>query len=126
MNFPIWLEPDFLIIVHGRILVQFGGGSGIRDRGRIDAALNRPRIAFDYEAMHLPSLSACYASAIIQGHPFIDGNKRTAFVAAVTFLELNGKNFIADEVEAAEQTLALANGKLSELGYAQWLAISIH
>jgi death-on-curing protein len=66
-------------------------------------------------------LSASYASGIVQNHPFVDGNKRAGFVVAVTFLELNGFRFEADEADAAVRTLALAAGELTEASYAAWL-----
>jgi death-on-curing protein len=69
-------------------------------------------------------LAGQYANAIVMGHPFLDGNKRVGFVAALTFLELNGQSFHADEADATLRTLALAAGEMSEADYAEWLRAS--
>lgn len=121
MSSPIWLDADFIRAVHERILAEFGGTDGIRDAGRIDAALDRPKQAFGYGVTDIYALAASYACAIIQGHPFLDGNKRTGLVVAVVFLELNGKCFLASEAETVLQTLALAASELTEQEFAQWL-----
>lgn len=121
MSSPIWLEADFILAVHERMLAEFGGAYGIRDAGRIEAAVDRPKQSFSYGVKDIYTLAASYACAIIQGHPFIDGNKRTGFVTAVVFLELNGKFFQASETEAVLKTLALAASDLTEKDFAQWL-----
>lgn len=121
MNEPRWLQRGLLLALHDRLVAEFGGASGIRDIGRLDAAVDRPRQAFGYGVNDLADLAASYAVALVQGHPFIDGNKRIGFVAAVTFLELNGQRFGASEAEAVVSTLGLAAGEVSEKEYADWL-----
>ena len=104
-----------------QLLATFGGLAGIRDEGMLGSALARPQNLFAYEKPTLHELAAAYAYGLIKNHPFIDGNKRVAFVAAVVFLELNGATFTAREADAAVRTLELAAGQRSESEYANWL-----
>ena len=121
MKEPVWLERPFLLAVHERLLAEFGGKDGVRDENRLDSALERPRQAYAYGDCSLFRLAASYATAIVQGHPFVDGNKRTAFVAAVTFLEINRMSFSATEADTVLHTLGLAASEISEADYACWL-----
>ncbi|MGF1449518.1 MAG: type II toxin-antitoxin system death-on-curing family toxin [Opitutales bacterium] len=118
---PHWLERAFILAVHERLLAEFGGGIDLRDPNQLKAALERPRQAFHDGVTALPELAANYAGGIILGHPFIHGNKRTGFLAAIAFLELNGLNFTATEPDAVLQTLALAASELTEEQYCEWL-----
>jgi death-on-curing protein len=93
----------------------------MRDQGLLESALAKPQHRFFYESAALPELAASYAAGVVLNHPFVDGNKRTAFVMAAAFLEINGWRFTADEADAVIQTLALAAGELAEAGYAAWL-----
>lgn len=123
MNEPVWLLRQELLTIHGALLDRFGGLAGLRDGGMLDAALDRPRNRFAYEdpAPDLPALAASYAAGIVGNHPFLDGNKRTGFMAAYTFLGVNRLQLIAPEEEAVERTLALAARAISESDYADWL-----
>lgn len=123
MNEPIWLEQHEVLAIHAELLDRFGGLDGVRDEGSLDAALNRPRNRFAYEdpVPDLHTLAAAYAEGIVGKHPFLDGNKRTGFVAAALFLEANGLYFTAPEEEAVERTLALAARAIMESDYADWL-----
>lgn len=121
MKEPIWVLRPVVLMAHEQSLSQFGGSTGVRDEGLMDSALGRPPNLFAYGKPDLFELAASYAFGLIKNHPFIDGNKRTGFVVAVTFLECNGWRFEASEVDAAVRTLSLAAGELSESGYAQWL-----
>ena len=105
-------------------LAQFGGSSGIRDEGLLDSALGRPQNLFAYGKPVLFDLAASYAFGLVKNHPFIDGNKRTGFIVAATFLELNGIRFGATEVDAALRTFALAAGEMTEAAFAAWLESS--
>lgn len=124
MTEPVWLQKGVLFALHDRLLAEFGGGAGIRDTDRLEAALARPKQCFQYGMADMHSLAASYASAIIQGHPFIDGNKRTGFVCAAIFLELNGWKVNATEQDAVVQTLALASSEIGEGDYASWLKLN--
>jgi death-on-curing protein len=119
---PIWLSRQILMLLHGEALAEHGGLDGVRDLGLLDNALNRPanRLAHEGER-DLCRLAAAYASGIVRNHPFADGNKRAAFIAAVMFLELNGVSVDLDEGEAIAATLDLAAGDLPEEGFAAWL-----
>ena len=121
MKVPVWLGKEFTLAIHEELLADFGGGAGLRDEGLLESALGKPQNLFAYGQPTLFDLAASYAFGIVGNHPFIDGNKRTGFTAAVMFLERNGQIFTASEVDATIQTLALAAGELVEPGYASWL-----
>jgi len=104
------------------MLAQHGGLTGVRDEGLLESALSRPRNLFAYRSPTLPQMAASYAAGILLSHPFLDGNKRTGFMLAATFLELNGMEFAATEESVVAMTLALANGRLKQAGYAKWLS----
>ncbi len=121
MKEPVWILREVVLMAHDQSLAQFGGSGGVRDENLMDSALGKPLNLFAYGKPTLFELAASYAFGLIRNHPFIDGNKRTGFVVAATFLECNGWRLEASEVEAAVHTLALAAGELSELEYAAWL-----
>jgi death-on-curing protein len=121
MKEPEWLERETVVIIHEQLVAEFGGLSGIRDEGLLDSALGKPRNLFAYGSPSLFKLAASYAFGLINNHPFIDGNKRTGFTSAITFLEINGCRFRATEAEAVVSTLALAAGAMTEAKYAAWL-----
>lgn len=115
MSTPTWIRLDVVLAIHRRQLAEHGGAEGVRDAGLLESALARPRNLFSYgEAPDLAVLAAAYASGIIRNHPFVDGNKRTAYVACRTFLILNGQDIAATREEKYEAFLHLAEGRLSE------------
>lgn len=119
---PIWLDERDVLAVQDRLLAQHGGAPGLRDRGLLESALARPRRHHAYaENVNVVELAALYTIAIVQNHPFVDGNKRAGFVAGILFLELDGFDFGATEEEVIRAVLALAAGDLNEVGYATWL-----
>ena len=93
----------------------------MRDQGLLESALARPVNLRSYGDPDLPALAARYAAGIIRNHPFVDGNKRTGFAAAATFLDRNGLELSASEAEATRMTLGLAAGAITEDEYAAWL-----
>jgi len=121
MKEPQWLLRETVLAIQEQLLAEFGGLAGIRDGGSLDSAVDRPRQKFHYAKPDLFELAAAYASGLVRNHPFLDGNKRIGFTAAVVFLEINGYEFRADEAEATVKTLALAARGLSEAKYAVWL-----
>jgi death on curing protein len=123
---PVWLNREDCLALHDMMLAQYGGLSGVRDEGLLESALAKPRNHFAYRSPTLAKMAASYAAGIIHNHPFLDGNKRTGFMLAATFIELNGLSFTATEESVVEKTLALANGELDEAGYAVWLAANSH
>ncbi|MBY9065672.1 type II toxin-antitoxin system death-on-curing family toxin [Hyphomonas sp. WL0036] len=118
---PKWLRREAVLILHDESLADHGGAAGIRDGGLFESALARPENLFAYGEPDLFDLAAAYAFGIVRNHPFVDGNKRTGFLAAAVFLEINGWVLIADEVDATVQTFGLAASEISEEIYAGWL-----
>ena len=121
MKKPEWVLREVVFAAHDQSLARFGGSAGVRDEGLLDSALGKPLNLFAYGKPSLFDLAASYAFGIVKNHPFIDGNKRTGFIVAVAFLELDGFKFRASEVDATLQTLALAAGDKSEAAFSQWL-----
>ena len=121
MKEPVWVLREVVFMLHEQSLAQFGGSPALRDEGLLDLALSKPQNLFAYGKPSVFDLAASYGFGLVKNHPFIDGNKRAGFVGAVLFLELNGYQFQATEVEAALRTLALAAGEMSEAAYAAWL-----
>jgi death-on-curing protein len=121
MKKPVWLDRADCLAIHEMMLVQHGGRAGVRDEGVLESALGRPKNLLAYGSPTFAELAASCAAGIILDHPFIDGNKRTGFMMAAIFLELNGLEFSASEESVVEKTLALAAGELREAGYAAWL-----
>ena len=121
MSFRRWLVEEVVIAVHAEQIAEHGGSNGLRDRGLLTSALARPQNLAAYGTPTVFDLAAAYAFGIVQDHPFIDGNKRTGFLAAYVFLTLNGWKLIASEASAVEAVLALASGGMSEAEFAGWL-----
>ena len=107
--------------MHLELLAEHGGSAGIRDDGLLQSALARPRNAAAYGSPTIFDLAAAYAFGLTRNHPFIDGNKRTAFAAMAVFLELNGYELVAPQVDAYQTMLALAAGEMPEVELASWL-----
>lgn len=122
MTEPVWLSRTAVLAMHERLLAEHGGLSGLRDGGLLESALARPRNAFHYgETIALASLAAITTAAIIRNHPFVDGNKRTGFLAGVVFLGRNGLRLRAPEPLATSMTYALASGEADEETYARFM-----
>lgn len=122
MNEPIWLEREDCLAIHEMMLAQHGGLAGVRDEGLLESALAKPQHLFAYSSPSLAEMAGSYAAGIILNHPFLDGNKRTGFMLAATFLEINGLEFTATEESVIAMTLALASGKLKQAVYTEWLS----
>lgn len=97
---------------------------GLRDQGLLASALARPQHQAAYGKPSVFDLAAAYAFGIVRNHPFVDGNKRTGFLAAYTFLRVNGWQLQAPEVAAASIVLALAEGTLGEAEFSAWLEVN--
>jgi death on curing protein len=123
---PVWIEELDVLAIQERLLVFHGGAEGLRDQGLLASALARPRHMAVYGGKaDLIDMASAYTAGVVQNHPFVDGNKRTGFVAGILFLELNGYNFIATEPAAADAVLALAAGTLAEADYATFLRANV-
>jgi len=118
---PLWLTLSEILAIHEKLLALFGGASGIRDRTLLESAIARPQNLLSYESTDLFVLAAAYADGIVNNHAFIDGNKRTGFLAAALFLEMNGCKFNASNEEVVTMTLGLADKSLSAIEFAKWL-----
>ncbi len=121
MSEPIWLRLEAILAAHDDQLAEHGGGVGIRNQGLLESALARPLNLHAYGEPSLPKLAAAYAFGIARNHPFVDGNKRTALVAAETFLGLNGVDLTATDLECVEVFLSLAAGETTEEALADWI-----
>ena len=119
----VWLLEETIIAIHHRQIAEHGGGEGLRDEGLLSSALARPQNLFDHDqpAPDLAALAAAYAYGIARDHPFVDGNKRTALIAARTFLLLNGVNLEAGQDEKFLTFQSLAAGLLTEDELADWI-----
>ena len=117
-----WLDRRAVLLLHDESIAMFGGASGLRDAGLLDSALGRApnRLAYKPTAT-LPELAAAYAHGLAQNHPFVDGNKRSAFMALGLFLHVNGYELTASQVDAIYVMLALAAGDIDEAELAQWI-----
>jgi death on curing protein len=116
-----WLAADVLLAVHEEQLAEHGGAAGVRDLGLFESALARPQNQAAYGNPDAADLAAAYGVGLAKNHPFIDGNKRTAFVAVELFLAINGLQLVADDAACVMTMLAVAAGSLDEPGFAAWL-----
>ncbi len=119
---PFWLRSDVVSAIHNRQLAEHGGPIGIRDEGLLESALAAPENRWRYERCSIPELAACYAFHLAGNHPFIDGNKRTAYVCMRLFLQLNGMDLVADGQEKIRLMMDLSAGRLSFDEFAAWVA----
>jgi death-on-curing protein len=118
---PFWITDQMALAIHEKMLAAHGGSSGVRDQGLLESALGRARHQFAYGESDLCTLAASYAHGVANNHPFIDGNKRTAFMVAFAFLAVNGLRLTASEADVVHMTVGLADKSVSETAYAQWL-----
>ncbi len=116
-----WLKEAVVLALHDEQLAEHGGSEGLRDEGLLSSALARPHNLFSYGDPSVFDLAAAYAYGIVRNHPFVDGNKRTGFLAAYVFLALNGWQLIASEADAVAVVLALAQGEMQEAEFSAWL-----
>ncbi len=116
-----WIDKQALLLLHGESLAEHGGAAGMRDQGLLDSALARAPNLAAYGEPDVAALAATYGFGIARNHPFVDGNKRAAFLAVGLFLALNGYRLAATQADATVVMLALAAGELDEAGFAGWL-----
>jgi death on curing protein len=118
---PVWLTSDIIKATNSQQIAQHGGADGVRDDGLLESALARARQKHAYGDPSIPEMAAAYAFGIARNHPFVDGNKRTALMAAYVFLRLNGFVLDAPEVDAAVTFRGLAAGEIDEMQLSDWL-----
>jgi death on curing protein len=117
----VWIDRAVILAIHDMQLAEHGGGVGVRDFGLLESALARPVNLEAYGEPDAPALAAAYGYGISRNHAFIDGNKRTGFVAAELFLRLNGFTLSAPDADCVLTMLAVAAGEISEEAFAAWL-----
>ena len=119
---PLWLSKQAVVVLHDRSIGIHGGAPGLRDEGLLESALDRPANRFHYEGVDdICDLAATYLVAIASNHPFADGNKRAAFLAAGLFLRRNGRRLVAAQADAARTVLAVAAGDRDIEKLAAWI-----
>ena len=118
---PRWLTREAVLAIHAQLLARFGGSAGLREDNMLESALAKPRQLHAYGQPNVYEMAAAYAFGIVKNHPFVDGNKRAGFVAAYTFLGINGFDFTAPEAEAVIFTRGLAAGEITHEQYTLWL-----
>jgi len=119
---PRWLTFSVVLAVHADQISKHGGAGGLRDRGLLESALERPRNRYQYEPdSDLAGLAASYGFGIARNHPFLDGNKRVAFQAMYVFLGLNGLRIESPEEEVVALVVSVAGGQIDEPQLASWL-----
>jgi len=124
---PVWIDARAILLLHDESLAMFGGAGGRRDAGLLESALGRPVNQHLYKPDgDIANLAAAYAFGLAKNHPFVDGNKRTAFLALGLFLALNGWRLETTQIDAIETMLSLARGSLDESALANWIRERIH
>ena len=122
MSEPIWVPLAAVLAIHDRQIARHGGASGMRDRALLEMGCARAINLAAYADSGLAEIAAAYAFGICKAHAFVDGNKRTAFVTALTFLRLNGYSFRPQAIEGVRMMENLATGQVSEANFAKWLS----
>lgn len=120
-----WISREALELLHGESLAEHGGAAGLRDEGLLEPALARPVNLAAYRQPDLAELAACYAVGIAKNHPFVDGNKRAAFLSLGLFAALNGYRLRATQVQATLTMLAVASSELDEPSLAAWIRLHL-
>ena len=116
-----WIDRKALLLLHDESVAEHGGAPGMRDEGLLESALaSGPSIAADGNPDHA-DLAAAYGVGLAKNHPFVDGNKRAAFLAVGLFLYINGYRLRATQAEATVTMLEVAAGSMYEAAFAQWL-----
>lgn len=124
MREPRWINELTIILLHAEALAEYGGKEGLRNQGLLQSALARPQNLFAYqEVSGIPELAASYAAGLARNHPFVDGNKRAAFLAIGLFLGKNGFELKADKVDATQMIFRLAAGEVEEKDLAAWIRL---
>ena len=119
----LFLSLDDIIESHQNQIDTYGGSHGIRDIGLLESAIAQPEASFGGQYLHADifEMAAAYIYHLVMNHPFVDGNKRAAFLALGLFLELNGSGLTASDADATRTMLALASGQISEGALAEWI-----
>lgn len=117
----VWIDPSVVLAVHEEQLAEHGGSPGIRDMSLLESALAQPRNRAVYGKPDIADVAAAYGVGVARNRPFVDGNKRTAFVCAELFLHLNGYQLTAGDADCILTMLAVAAGEIEEVDFASWV-----
>lgn len=121
----VWIEEAVVLALHEEQLAEHGGVVGLRDLGLLQSALARPQHLATYGKPDVAALAAAYGYGIARNHPFVDGNKRTAFTVTELFLTLNGYELLADDPSCVSTIFRLAEGSLTEAEFADWIRANL-
>jgi death-on-curing protein len=118
-----FVSEEIVLTIHADLIRRYGGEPGLRDRGLLESALAQPRMTAGGRFLHrtLFEKAAAYGYHLCNNHPFVDGNKRVAFVLMDIFLQRNGWEIMAPEEEAYAMMMSLASGNLKKAQLASWL-----
>jgi len=116
-----WIDKRALCLLHDESLAEHGGSAGLRDEGLLESALARPQHLAIYGQPDLADLAAAYGVGLAKNHPFVDGNKRAAFLSVGIFLALNGHRLVATQADATITMLGVASGDIKEAHFAAWI-----
>jgi death-on-curing protein len=124
---PKFIEKEMVLAIHTRQLAKFGGTPGLRDAGLLDSALAQPQATFSSELLHptIAEQAAAYLYHLAMNHPFVDGNKRTAFAVMDTFLRVNGYSLTLTDEQAYDLVLQVVERKLDKAGLIAELAKAV-
>lgn len=127
MNEIKFIPKDIILYFHKQLIKDYGGSSGIRDENLLDSALEQPKATYQGEYLHdsLVKMAATYGYHLSNNHPFVDGNKRIAFVAMDTFLQINNFEITASEKGAYKMMIKVSSGQLSKEELTSWLEENI-
>lgn len=116
MSEPEFLDLDEVLEIHALQLADFGGLEGVRDQGLLESALEQPRATAFGQFLHgdLFEMAAAYLFHVVKNHAFMDGNKRTALLSTLVFLDINGISIDREDDRLYELTLAAAEGRISK------------
>lgn len=120
-----WIHRQALELLHDESLAEHGGAAGLRDEGLLESALARPVHLAVYADPDVCALAASYGVGLAKNHPFVDGNKRAAFLAVGLFLAMNGWRLQTSQLEATTAMLNVASGELEEEAFADWLRLRV-
>lgn len=121
----MWIEESLVLTIHGEQLAEHGGAEGLRDRGLLESALARPLNRAAYGEPDAAELAAAYGFGVARNPPFVDGNKRAAFVLTELFLVLNGYELVAEDADCLVAMLAVAAGDMDEAAFAGWIRSNV-
>ncbi len=123
---PKWIRKKALLLLHEESLAEFGGARGLRDDGLLESALARPLNIRAYNPeCSISDLATAYSFGLVKNHAFVDGNKRAGFLSIGLFLAINGYSLKADQVDAINTMLAVANGDIGEVALSTWIAANM-